>query len=439
MGWSRAWWLSMVVGCVRVPPDPVAPDPEAQPEAPVQAATLDDEGRRALEDRATQAYLAGDYDAHTEAMRQLLAADPDDDRSRYNLACGHALAGRGDEALEQLQILLDRRIDLGAAADPDFRSLAGDPRFEALIEAFGALYPAVSTSSVLFEIDDFDLRPEGMAYDAASGRYFLSSMRHSKVIAVDAAGSVTDFVHLDVDGIGVSVLGLRVDPQRGWLWAVGNANPQVEGYHKDHAGVSAVFAVDLASGQRQRTIRPEDEARGFNDLVVAPDGDVYLSGGGLWRVAGGQGPPERADLELDGSNGIAWGPDDDTLYLSTRDAVLKVDVRTWSTTPLTGPEGEEIAFFDGMYAIDGGLTGIQIGSRWRAVQLGLDDDGDEVVSVRVLEQSNPGLTGATTGAVVGTQLHYLAFRRPDDAELESIDAAERGLASKPVVMAAPLQ
>jgi tetratricopeptide (TPR) repeat protein len=53
----------------------------------------------------------------------------------YNFACGAAVAGHREEAIEYLRQAIDH--DLGGpeavAADPDLKSLHGDPRFEALI------------------------------------------------------------------------------------------------------------------------------------------------------------------------------------------------------------------------------------------------------------------------------------------------------------------
>jgi len=51
----------------------------------------------------------------------------------YNLACGYALNGQPDEALEKLEALVDRSVDYGMATDEDFASLKGNPRFEALL------------------------------------------------------------------------------------------------------------------------------------------------------------------------------------------------------------------------------------------------------------------------------------------------------------------
>jgi sugar lactone lactonase YvrE len=433
-GWGAGAALLVAVGGSTACPAP-EPDPDAVASLQVQAAA---------------AYNQGDYPRQTELLARLLEADPDNHVARYNLACGQALSGRGDLALTELRTLADRGIDFGAANDPDFAALRGDPRFQEIIAGMDAKYPPVSTSQVVIELDDLDLDPEGMAWDAARQRYLLSSMRGSKIVAVTPDGSVSDFAGLDVGGVPVAVLGLRIDDDRGLLWAVGTAIPRARGYADAHAGTTAVFALDLATGRRVRAVvRPEKEPQpGFNDLVVTRGGDVYLSGSVLSRIPAGADAPQPMTPRILESNGIALDPTERFLYASTPAELLRIELATGSVARVTGPEGEPIAFFDGLYATPGpsgatALVGIQRGARWRVAQLVLDADGDEVVSVLTLERGGaprtglpgpPRLDGATTGAVVGETFHYLAHRRPTDEELEEIPARQRGMAVRPILM-----
>jgi hypothetical protein len=54
---------------------------------------------------------------------------------RYNLACFEAVRGNADAALAALELAIERRPELAAAAreDEDFTSLRGDERFRALV------------------------------------------------------------------------------------------------------------------------------------------------------------------------------------------------------------------------------------------------------------------------------------------------------------------
>ena len=71
-----------------------------------------------------------------EYLERALALDPSDGGTLYNVACGYALAGRSDQALD----VLERAIDLAVtnldwiAHDPDWESLRDHPRFRALLD-----------------------------------------------------------------------------------------------------------------------------------------------------------------------------------------------------------------------------------------------------------------------------------------------------------------
>ena len=94
-----------------------------------------------LEDEALDLSHEGRYDDAKKLYREAIqTADKTGEPSTiaiawYKFACGAAIAGRHDEALEYL----DKAIALGhwapvmIATDPDLRSLHGSGHFEALI------------------------------------------------------------------------------------------------------------------------------------------------------------------------------------------------------------------------------------------------------------------------------------------------------------------
>lgn len=77
------------------------------------------------------------YDEAIVSFRQMLWSNPRDSIAAYNIACGHALAGRREEALRYLR----RAIRCGyddprhLVADSDLNSLHADPRFQRLLQA----------------------------------------------------------------------------------------------------------------------------------------------------------------------------------------------------------------------------------------------------------------------------------------------------------------
>lgn len=76
------------------------------------------------------------YDEAIVCFRQMLWSNPGDSIAAYNIACGHALAGRPEESLRYLR----RAVRSGyedprhMIADSDLRSLHQDPRFQRLFQ-----------------------------------------------------------------------------------------------------------------------------------------------------------------------------------------------------------------------------------------------------------------------------------------------------------------
>jgi hypothetical protein len=87
-----------------------------------------------VRDQAMDYYSEGQYALFVQIMERVTAYSHND-KDVYNLACGYALVGRTEDALSQLEILAEHGpgADYGVADDSDFRSLRGNPRFQAVL------------------------------------------------------------------------------------------------------------------------------------------------------------------------------------------------------------------------------------------------------------------------------------------------------------------
>jgi tetratricopeptide (TPR) repeat protein len=89
--------------------------------------------------QAWEVYEDEDYEQGLKLMEQAYAADPQDCRPLWGLACFHALLGHDDEALTWL----DKAVEGGFYCpqhifrDPDLESVRGDERYEAAIAKAG--------------------------------------------------------------------------------------------------------------------------------------------------------------------------------------------------------------------------------------------------------------------------------------------------------------
>jgi tetratricopeptide (TPR) repeat protein len=79
-------------------------------------------------------YLEGRYAEAADAARELVAEHPEYAGLLYNLACCESLAGRTADALEHLELAIDRseRFRAFAADDSDFGGIREEPAFKAL-------------------------------------------------------------------------------------------------------------------------------------------------------------------------------------------------------------------------------------------------------------------------------------------------------------------
>jgi tetratricopeptide (TPR) repeat protein len=80
---------------------------------------------------------ARDLDRAVEHLSKAENLQPKSEEIRYALAAAHSLKGNADAAMEHLKaaIALRPQNRFQARRDPDFRSLAGDPRFLSLVAA----------------------------------------------------------------------------------------------------------------------------------------------------------------------------------------------------------------------------------------------------------------------------------------------------------------
>jgi hypothetical protein len=84
-----------------------------------------------------QAFEAGKYDEVADRGNELIEANPQYTMVVYNVACSEALAGRKEDAIKHLRMVVDRSEQLQklAAEDSDFDSIRDDPAFKELVSA----------------------------------------------------------------------------------------------------------------------------------------------------------------------------------------------------------------------------------------------------------------------------------------------------------------
>lgn len=369
-------------------------------------------------------------DAQQKQFAQLLNSGTDTAAVRFGMALDYAKLGNYQKALSTLEQALKDTPWLDPASEPEFKPLSGCAAFRKLVTRVEARYPVTAASKIAFTIEPRDLIPEGLASDPADGSFYLSSIYHCKIVKIAPEGKVSDFVAEGQDGLQ-GVLGIKVDPRDRSVWAA-----------SQRAGESALFHFN-ASGKLLAKYAPQEAGKHlFNDLVITPQGDVFITDSedaSVYKLPAGASKLVRYSVgKRYYPNGIALSSDGETAFVAHAFGIARMDLNDGSLVELQAAPEISTAQVDGLYFLDNSLIAIQNGyGANRIVRLQLAPDGKSVLSGKLLEFRSPNLELPTTGAILNGRFYYIVNSQIDheqDGKLKDEDQL------KPVKIAVlPLQ
>jgi hypothetical protein len=409
-----------------------APGAPSQPAAPAPEPSWQE-----LSHSAKLAHDAKDYPAYRAQVSRLvdlLSGHPD---TVFGMAKAEALLGHTAAALEWLDAYAAMGLVRELSDQPDLASLRQVKGFAAVLANLESNKRPRSRSVRAFSLPDPDLLTEDIAYDPATHRFFVSSVRQAKIVAVDQrGGAALDFVPAGRDGIW-GMMALAVDAPRGVLWATTAALPPNKGYRPADLGHTAVLRYDLATGKLQKrydlplppTTRPappgsaagsvpvpdEERQRELGDMTVAANGDVFVSEsttGAVYTIR-----RDRDALDVLVEPGIFISPQTpaatpDGRRLLVADYVRGigiVDLATHAVTWIAHGSGVAVNGIDGLYLYGDSLLAVQNGTEPnRVIRLFLDRSLTRVLRWEALDSNSPGLGAPTHGTVVGRDFFFLA-------------------------------
>lgn len=379
----------------------------------------------ALSDAAIKAYQAKDYARFLDYERRALALEPANPRTQYNVACGEALNGHADAAVQVLNGLVARKLDLGADTDDDFAAIRGSAAWTGFVAKLTELRKPIVKSTVAFRLDDPTLIATGIAIDPQNEDVFVASVRHRKIVRRTKAGAVSDFIREGQDGF-LAGASLAIDPTRRLLIASASATPLMTNYPKDASpmgGESAgVFVFDLRSRQLVRKVMLGSSDAGvpagrhfLNALAVDRAGTIYVSDSGtagIYRLAPGSDHLELfagADL-FHATQGLALSADGKTLFVADyTDGLWAVNLVTKAKQRIDAPADVWLGGMDGLSRVPDGFITVQIGVKpGRVLHLHLDAAQQHITRVDILEMNHPDYAGPIQGVADGKTFLYIA-------------------------------
>jgi sugar lactone lactonase YvrE len=360
---------------------------------------------------AQEAARAGRTQAALDAWLQAHALRPYHGGIVFELAAAHAAAGRLEDAAEWLKVVAEMGFVFPTEGREELRACRGHAACREALAALEGNRPPRATSTIAFTLAVPRLLPEGLAYDAASDSFFVSSVRQRLILKVGPSRAPQPFADRSA-GLWAA-LGLAVDPPRKRLWVATAAMPEMADALPADEGKSALVALDLATGRQvARYELPPGRPHVLGDVIVAANGDVFTTDSispALYRLpAGGSAlEPMAAGEPFVSLQGLALSADGRRLFVADyAKGVFLVDLDSRRLRLLDAPPTAGILGIDGLYRAGDSLIAVQNGTAPpRLLRLRLD--GDRITSVEVVDAGHPAAPDPTLGVVVGNRFYYI--------------------------------
>ena len=346
---------------------------------------------RRLTQEALAAHKANDEGTFLAKITAASDLRPTQPTLLYYKAVALELNGRTSEAFGLLQRVARMGMFYDVTTEPEFRPFA---------DAFARNKAPIGAAKRAFTIPEKGIISEGLAYDAASGDFFVSSVRRGAIWRIHR-GKPSVFV----SGIPRGAFGMVV--HRGLLWVATSPIEENEKFSKDdHA---AVIAIDLKSGHVVKTIpAPDNDKHLFGDVAIGANGEIYVSDStqpSIFVIEGDAMRPFIANGPFSNLQGIA--PAGGVLYVADyAKGIAAIDVVTRDIHFLTAPADTTLLGIDGLYrAGPKTLIATQNGTNPQRV-LRLDLDGLAVSRITTLAANLPEMPDITLGVLAGSSFFF---------------------------------
>jgi hypothetical protein len=354
----------------------------------------------------------GSWRYHLVRMRETVGYHPS---IVYSLARADARLGRTEDALAWLQTYAATGLTRDVAADSAFLGMREAPGWTALVERIEGNARPVSSAGPAFTLPDSAFLPEGVAFDPATRRFFLSSIRSGRILAYSVdTGAWTELVPAGRDRQW-SMLAVSVDTATRTLWATTAAIPFFGGYQAADSGRSAVLAYDLDNGAlRRRWDAPAGGRHQLGDMTLAPNGDVYVSDadeGAVYRIARGSQELERfASGELVSPQGLAVTSDGRRVLVADYvRGLASIDRESGEVAWMQVADSTAVSGIDGLVRVGHSLVAVQNGvNPKRVIELRMDAAERRITGWRAIESGTPILSEPTHAVLVADEVFFIA-------------------------------
>jgi len=381
------------------------------------------------------------YDSTIRYLDTALLIAPDFSTLHYSRLRSCLRTGRKEDALNEIDFLIRQRAIKAMDIKTDslvLAELGTNPKYIAAVKNLDLFSKSSGQFSSAYTIPDKAQVPEGITNDPLTKTIYLSSVYQRKIISIDSAGVIKDFIESKQDDV-LGVLGLAIDPKKKILYGCSSYTPL--NIIKDTGDIrdkhTAVYAYDLSTGSLlHKYVHPD--AVFFNDIVVSPDGDVYVTdsdGNSVYkiRVADGSIQPFITRPVLHGANGICVDDKGENLYVAAYlGGVLKVNLKSGAKTWIQKPGNISMAGIDGMEWYRNSLI-VNSPTEHKAIRrLHLNNNQTAVVKEEYLAYDPAHINETTTGTIMGNAFYFIMnsgldhFERDGNLNMQKLEQAVIG-------------
>lgn len=416
----------------------------AQTSSPTDPAVDSARAARAAWRQAMAAEGRGDVNNAYAAATRAAAAWPEQPVFVWGRA---QLAARSGDSTGLRAALTDyAALGLGQrVADTIFNAYRGAPWFAELDARLERNTEVMTGSTTRATLSDSTIWPEGMDYEALTGSYFVTSVRHRTIVERTAKGHERDLWPRDTPGIG-GVFAVRVDMRRGVLWATMSGNPVMSGYQPGDSALASLLEVRIADGKILRRFDlPPTHSYVLGDVSLAPNGDVYVSDSNnptLYRLSHGADHLESITHPLFRSlQGTAVDSDSTLFVADYSHGLLHVNFNRGTVTRLVAPPHATTLGCDGIvwHAKSRSIVAVQNGVvPARIMRFRVDPTGTRITSAETIDRHWDVADEPTIGTLIGDNFVYVANSQWEKFTEDGTRKPEKPLTA-PVLLSVPLR
>lgn len=403
-------------------------------------------------DRAARAFNEDRLDDWVTATEQLHQLRPHNQDFMRHLVVGYTRQNRLSPAFNMMLRMQQQGLSEDWSVYEELEPLRQHRLYNHLVDLMREAGEPFGRFETYTELPADLAMPEALAFDAASNRLFVGSVRDGSIRVRSADGQWSMFASPDsVEGLS-GVFGFGLDAERGHLWVATGQAPQFSAFDAEAEIATALLKLDLQTGERLalHVIADSPISHLLGSVIVAADGTVYAADTRNPLVF--KLPPDGEQLELlfgspnlSSFRGLALSGDDGLLYVADYEQGIFVVATDGSQRAfqLAVPDSLNVGGIDGLYWWDQHLVVIQNGIRpQRVLRLQLGPDGLGVTAIAPVLAALDIFDTPTFGGMDGSRLllfsgshwqHVDGRGQPLNGELPALSVLRTDVASTEIM------